>query len=271
MFEPDITPPDSSEKPAWWFAFSKGRILVTDNTEIDALIPVGHDFPEPALTVTRKHYIGAWHGKPCYAVEVDDVAELPGHLSFSDLRALFTRTSDTFFAVIGRALQVIAWDVNHQYCGRCATPMEHSPDERSKRCPACGLVNYPRLSPAIIVLVRRDREALLARSARFPGGFFSVLAGFVETGETLEETVKREVKEETNIDVKNVQYFGSQPWPFPDSLMLGFTAEYAGGDIKVDDVEIAEAHWYTVDNLPNHPPPRSIAGQLINWFKENYA
>ena len=130
------------------------------------------------------------------------------------------------------------------------------------------IVSFPRISPAIIVLVERDGKALLARSPRFKEGLFSTLAGFVEPGETLEDAVRREVKEEAGIDVKNIRYFGSQPWPFPDSLMVGFTAEYAGGEIKIDDNEILDARWFSAEDMPEIPGKISIARALIDYFLE---
>lgn len=139
-------------------------------------------------------------------------------------------------------------------------------DERAKVCPSCGFVNYPRISPAMIVAVTRGREILLAKGSRFQGGFYSVLAGFVEPGETFEECVEREIKEEVGLKVKNINYFGSQPWPFPDSLMVGFTAEYAGGDITIDNKEILDAGWYTAEGLPLIPGNGSIARRLIDWY-----
>ena len=143
-----------------------------------------------------------------------------------------------------------------------------APSERAQVCPQCGLTAFPRLSPAIIVCIRRGEQILLARNHRFPPGRFSVLAGFVEPGETLEEAVAREVREEVGIRVRDIRYFGSQPWPFPNSLMLGFTAEYAEGELVVDESELAEAHWFTRDNLPDLPPPISIARRLIEDFLE---
>jgi NAD+ diphosphatase len=141
-------------------------------------------------------------------------------------------------------------------------------DERAKICPKCGLVAYPRLSPAVIVAVLRDNCILLAHSHRFPAKFYSVLAGFVEPGETLEECVEREVYEEVGIRVRAIRYFGSQPWPFPDSLMIAFTANYAGGEIRIDHSEIADANWFSANDLPHIPPKISIARQLIDWFLE---
>jgi NAD+ diphosphatase len=136
-------------------------------------------------------------------------------------------------------------------------------------CPQCGLINYPRLSPAVIVAVLKNNKILLGRNKRFKLPFYSVLAGFVEPGETLEQCVKREIHEEVGITVKNIRYFGSQPWPFPDSLMIAFTADYAGGDIHLDGSEIIDAAWFGKDNLPQIPPRISIARQLIEWFIQN--
>ena len=141
--------------------------------------------------------------------------------------------------------------------------MEDKKDERAKECPKCGLLNYPRISPAIIVAVLKGNQILLARSRRFPGGFYSVLAGYVEPGETLEECVRREVFEEVGIEVKNIRYFGSQPWPFPDSQMIAFTAEYLSGDIKPDESEIVDAGWFLPENLPEIPGKISIARSLL--------
>jgi NAD+ diphosphatase len=136
----------------------------------------------------------------------------------------------------------------------------------ARECPQCGYLSFPRISPAVIVLVERENQCLLGRSPRFKGEFYSVLAGFAEPGETLEETVAREVREETGIEVRDIRYFGSQPWPFPDSLMIAFTARYAGGEIRVDGEEIMDARWFTADQLPNIPPKISIARSLIEWF-----
>jgi len=144
--------------------------------------------------------------------------------------------------------------------------IENEKTERAKECPQCGLLHFPRLAPAIIVLVERDQEFLLARSRHFLPGMYSVLAGFVEPGESLEEAVVREVKEEVGVDIKDIKYFGSQPWPFPHSLMIGFTATYAGGEISLNDSEIEDAGWFTVNNLPRIPGKISIARKLIDGY-----
>jgi NAD+ diphosphatase len=170
----------------------------------------------------------------------------------------------------GLAAQLYRWNNSHKFCGQCGGLTEDKADERAKVCLKCDLIYFPRLSPAVIVAVIKDKKILLARSGRFPYGFYSVLAGFVQPGETLEECVAREVYEEVGIVVKNIRYFDSQPWPFPDSLMLGFTAEYASGDIYVDQSEIADAGWFGAFNMPNIPPKISIARQLIDWYVDNF-
>ncbi|MGH7296216.1 MAG: NAD(+) diphosphatase [Polyangiaceae bacterium] len=201
-------------------------------------------------------------GGPSLAVPVDTT--LPEPLVVLGLREVYGSLGHDGFMAAGIATQVLEWRTTHRFCGRCATPTERSTEERSLKCPACGLVAYPRIAPAVIVLVRRGEEALLARGARFPLPFHSTLAGFVEIGETLEQTVTREIREEVGVEVSDVTYFGSQPWPFPHSLMVGFTAQWAGGDIRCDAKEIVEAAWFRRDALPSIPPPLSIARRLID-------
>ncbi|MEZ4830721.1 MAG: NAD(+) diphosphatase [Caldilineaceae bacterium] len=227
------------------------------------------------ITPLRRQYLGYVENGTgtrvhCYSAECDADAPLGEGLAAEGLRQLYTRLDDVFFSIGGRAVQIVDWDRNHQFCGRCGTPTEPTPHERARRCPRCGLSSYPRISPATICAVtRRDEDGeriLLARNHRFPPGRYSVLAGFVEPGESLEECVAREIHEEVGIYVKNIRYFGSQPWPFPNSLMLGFTAEYDHGDIVLEEAEIADAQWFRADNLPQLPPPMSIARRLIDDF-----
>ncbi|NJR67192.1 MAG: NAD(+) diphosphatase [Leptolyngbyaceae cyanobacterium CRU_2_3] len=208
-------------------------------------------------------------GDACYEVELATDTVPPDGMDLVGLRELHGVLEDDLFALGARAVQIKEWDRTHQYCGHCATVTVQMPNERAKRCPKCSLVSYPRLSPAIIVLVSRDDEVLLARAPRFPTTMYSVLAGFVEPGESLEETVIREVREEVGVEVKDIRYFGSQPWPFPNSLMIGFTATYAGGEIVPEPNEIVEAAWFHKHNLPQVPSKLSIARQLIDWFAES--
>jgi NAD+ diphosphatase len=216
------------------------------------------------------HYIGSWNDMACYAVCLPEETAVGNGFAWMGLRQLFGQIEEELVWVAGRAGQLVYWHNNHRFCGRCAAPTEDHPRERAKVCRACGLMNHPRVSPAIIVAVVKDRQLLLAHATRFPAKFYSVLAGFVEPGETLEECVRREVFEETGVHVQNIRYFGSQPWPFPDSLMVAFTAEYEAGEIQVNPAEITDGGWFSADNLPEIPPKISIARQLIDWFANQY-
>lgn len=261
-----ITPPPGADGPAWWFILRDTLLLVRETGET-AAIPLVLTPDALGLAPPRPpHYLGALHGVPCYVAAVAPDTEPPAGMAFAQLRGLHGHLPDDHFALAGRAMQIAAWDATHQFCGRCGTPTVAVPGERATRCPHCGLLNYPRLSPAVIVRINRGSELLLARNRSFPDAFFSVLAGFVEPGESLEETVRREVAEEVGIEIAEVRYHGSQPWPYPNSLMIGFTATYAGGEIAVDGHELAEARWFPWNDLPRIPPKLSIARQLIDAF-----
>ena len=221
-----------------------------------------------------RHFVGVVDGAGWWAVDVPDDAGDPSYGAALDLYGYFGAASEAEWLAAGRAVQVAEWVRTHRFCGRCATPTEPSPGERGLRCPACGLVVYPRVAPAMITLITRgepgpDQEALLARGVRFPVPMYSCLAGFVEPGEDLEGAVIREVKEEVGVDVDDVRYVGSQPWPFPHSLMIGFRVNYVGGDIVCEEGEIMDANWYRKDDLPMTPPTISIAGRIIEqWVAE---
>ena len=194
---------------------------------------------------------------------------LPGGLEFFSLRDLFGRIPDEELAIAAYAVRITGFDRTTRFCGRCGKETRQKRDERSKICDSCGLVTYPRLSPAIVVLVQRDDRILLARSPHFPPGMFSLVAGFVEPGENLEHAVEREVLEETGIRVRNIRYSGSEPWPFPDSLMVGFFADFAGGELVVDRNEIESAFWFDREHLPRIPEKLSISRALIDrWMEE---
>jgi len=269
QFEPDFKLPATESADALWFVFQAGKLLIRAGNEGQP-IPRSRDLTDLKIAPIRKQYLGRWEGLPCYAAELANNKTLAEGFAFEGLRQLFGRLEEDMIWVAGRANQLTDWNQSHQFCGRCGHATEDKHNERAKICPACKLVNYPRVSPAIIVAVVKDNQILLGRNRRFKGGFYSVLAGFAEPGESLEECVAREVDEEVGITVKNIRYFGSQPWPFPNSLMVGFIADYAGGRIDVDKSEIIEAAWFSPQNLPPIPPKISIARQLIDWFVLTY-
>jgi NAD+ diphosphatase len=268
-FSGEFRTSDSAPGARLWFGCRGNRLLVRSNGE-QAGIPEANEVSELGLVPAWVHYFGRWEGKGCYALHFEEDVEAPAGFEWAGLRELFGRLEDDLVWAGGRAAQLVHWHANHRFCGRCAAPTGDHPTERAKLCPRCGLVNHPRVTPAIIVAVVRDRRLLLAHSKRFTARFFSVLAGFVEPGETLEECVQREVSEEVGVRVENIRYFGSQPWPFPDSLMVAFTADHAGGEIRVDHEEICEAGWYAADQLPPIPPRISVARRLIDWFVQAY-
>jgi NAD+ diphosphatase len=207
-----------------------------------------------------------------WAVDVPH-GEDPSYGAATDLYTYFGRSSEEEWAIAGRAVQLAEWARTHKFCGRCATPTVRSDNDRSMKCPACNLLAYPRLAPAMITLITRgegaDSEALLARGVAFRAPMYSCLAGFVEPGESLEQSVIREVREEVGVEIDTPTYVSSQPWPFPHSLMLGFRANWLSGDIVCDPTEIMDAQWYRRDELPSIPPRISIARKLIDmWVAE---
>ena len=259
-FVAGVVPPEDIET-AWYFVFDGRDIVLT--TDADGQYrPLDHDdFAALSATEHTSHYLGALAGHHCFAVET---AGIDGERS--GLRGLFGRSDNLMFSLAGRAAQVIDWYRTHRYCGRCGGENEAHPGERAMVCHDCGIHAYPRLSPSIIVLIHKDRQVLLARNHRWPEGLYSTLAGFVEPGEAIEETLKREVKEEVGVDVGNLEYLGSQPWPFPNSLMLGFLAEYEQGEIVCQEDEIADAAWFDIEAMPKLPGNVAISRWLIDSY-----
>jgi NAD+ diphosphatase len=246
---------------SYWLLRCENQLFTTVDKTTETIFPRGcaSDFgnPQGALLV------GQWQGLPCYAADVDTLPQdLAGELM--PLRPLFAVAGPLAFALAGRATTLMDWQKNHRYCGRCATPTAVKSSEFAMQCPACGLLAYPRISPAVMVLISRGNELLLARSPHFKPGVFSALAGFVEAGESLEQCAVREVREEVSIEITNLRYFQSQPWPFPDSLMLAFFADYVSGTITPDPSEIEAAGWFARDALPPLPDPVSISRRLID-------
>lgn len=221
----------------------------------------------PAEHEWSVHFLGMMGEVACWGVDVPH-GEDPSYGAATDLYSYFGRASEVEWLVAGRAVQLVDWARTHRFCGRCGTPTQPQPNERAMKCPACGLLAFPRLAPAMITLVTRGDEALLARGVQFRAPLYSCLAGFVEPGESLEGAVVREVREEVGVEVGNVRYWGSQPWPFPHSLMIGFTAEWQSGEIEIDPTEIVDAQWFHRDALPSVPPRISIARKLIDAWVE---
>lgn len=286
MFKHSPIQPTTVAGKSTTFYFIDNRLLVEAQGEEAGLPEVELDAAGSAVVlpgigrieVVRDLFLGTLDDKPCRTVELrvvdgssqnEDVPQ-DGPLAAVGLRSLMGRLDEELLKVAGVASQVLDWDRNHHYCGRCGTETVRSETERSRVCPSCSLTAYPRISPAIIVAVVRDGRILLGHNRRHRSSHvFSVLAGFVEPGESLEECVRREVMEEVRIEVDHIRYFASQPWPFPDSLMVAFTAEYRSGEIEADGTEIAEADWFDRNHLPGIPPHGTVARRLIDWFVES--
>ncbi len=261
--------PDGSTQ-ALWFLMQGATIFLAGNSE-HACIPQSALPPIPVEAITYRRSIGSYGNRPCIVLELQDnsAASLATSFTAVSLREAHGLIGEELWTIAGRASQILRWNRDHQFCGRCGTMMEEEEQDILRRCPRCDFFTYPRISPAVIMSVIKDDKILLGRSPRFPSGMFSVLAGFVEPGETLEEAVAREVKEEVDIDIKDIRYIGSQPWPFPHSLMVGFVAQYAGGTITIDNKEIEEAGWFRRDEMPRLPTKISIARRLVEMFLED--
>lgn len=251
--------PEGFEGPRRFVHVIGSKVFVDDRAEDDSW---------------EQHFIGVLASEGWWAIDVPRDVPDPSYGAAVDLYGYFGIASHPEWLLAGRAVQTVEWVRTHRFCGRCGVSTEPSPGERGLMCPDCTLVVYPRVAPAMITLITRgepgpDQEALLARGVRFPMPMYSCLAGFVEPGEDLEGAVVREVKEEVGVDVDDVRYVGSQPWPFPHSLMVGFRVNYVSGDIVLEEEEIADAGWYRKDDLPMIPPEISIAGKIIQaWLAE---
>jgi NAD+ diphosphatase len=256
-FVPAVEPLLPATDTAWCFVFVDGKLLLPDEDDAPLRPHPAQAFGERA---TVRHYLGRLGALDCWAMRL---AEAPAGWRPTPLRAAMLRFPQPLLEQAGRAAQVLEWDRAHRFCGVCGTPTEPQPAERARRCPACGHVVYPRLSPAMMVLVCRGRELLLARSPTYTAGMYSALAGFVEAGESIEDCVHREVAEEVGVQVTDVRYYGSQSWPFPHSLMVAYTAQWAAGEIVPQPGEIEDARWFHINALPGIPPRFSIAGHLI--------
>ena len=266
-----------SSAESHWFVFCGDKLLVelgpperpSDDPRFRARpafarLPLQKNHNWWGPDASRTLYLGRLGGVDCWTAELPANAAPPAGLSWEGLRPLFSVLDDDHFALAGRALQLLQWDRDHQFCGRCGTPTQPKREERVRVCPACKLSAYPRVAPAVMALVHRGKELLLARSPHFPAGMYSALAGFVEPGESLEQCVAREVAEEVGVSVRSCRYFASQSWPFPHSLMIAFICEWSSGEIRPQAGEIEEANWFDLLHLPKLPSKISIARRLID-------
>lgn len=250
-----------------WLLFHQGRLLVSRDPHAPLPEERIHRFlsDEPLVEL----YLGRLGERHCLAVALPDEVVPPAELDALDLRQLLGILDDAHFSAASRGMQLVTWYRNHRYCSRCGAATSLHPRDPASVCQRCDYTQYPRITPCVIMLVRRGDQALLARSARFRLPMFSCLAGFMEAGETAEQAVHREVLEETGLRIRNLRYHGSQSWPFPHSLMLAFTAEYLDGDLRLEDEELVEADWFSADALPMIPPQGSIARTLIeSWLDD---
>jgi NAD+ diphosphatase len=256
-------PAPENRSDALHLVFRKGELVVDLRSEQGPVMNA-QSLEGNGWTVQRAQFVGHWQAQPCFAVEIDSAVELdPMHYQVGNLYHLIGRVDDGIFNLAGRAAQLLDWERDHKFCGRCGATMKLAKGERAMTCEACSSMLYPRIAPCVITLVTRGEDMLLGRSARFRRPMFSTLAGFIEAGETAEDTLRREVREEVGVEVGDIRYYDSQAWPFPNQLMLGYFADYRSGDITPDRDEIAEADWYHPSNLPPIPPAASIAGRLI--------
>lgn len=265
MFIPSAIEPENVEGLCLWFVFQDGSLVILDHDE-EILIPQTERFEQTGLDAEKRHYLGTLQGQHCYTAEASAGTPLPQGYQTISLRQLLGLGDEFLFNLAGRAQQILTWDRDHRFCSRCGSQTRYHETDRAKHCDQCGYIQYPKIAPCIIVLITRGDDVLLARSPHFPGRFYSTLAGFIEPGESIEDALRREVYEEVGLHVTNITYKCSQPWPFPHSLMIGFHAEYAGGDIRIDDEEIEDAQWFPVDRLPMTPPEGSISFDLIDEY-----
>lgn len=266
QFIPGHAMPEALDRQAWVVALVDQKILLRKTAEGYAM-PCIADAQDLHIEETHLDFLGKYDLHDCY------FAELCGlDFEISDFELIGLREVTSYvdakgiFQLAGTANQLIHWNRMNQFCGNCGNKTIRKTEVRAKECPNCGNIIYPRISPATITAITKGNEILLAHNRSFKRKFYSLVAGFVEAGETLEQCVRREIMEEVGIKVKNIRYLNSQPWPFPDSLMMAFTAEYDSGEIAVDNEEIDEASWFSPDQLPEIPNEDSIAGKIIRHF-----
>ena len=253
----------------YWFVFCKGDLLLEKTSDGRYTIPYQEEAPTPLKEWTNVHTITPFGDDDVRTYNIDGPVTDNPRYEMCGLRATYNKLPHELYQIAGKCQEILYWDANTRFCGVCGGPMKmHT--EISKRCTHCGKEIWPLLATAIIVLIHREDKVLLVHARNFRGKFFGLVAGFVETGETLEEAVVREVHEEVGIKIKNIRYFASQPWPYPCGLMVGFTADYVSGELHLQRSELDDAGWFDRDHLPPVPDKMSIARQLIDsWLEES--
>ena len=258
---------DNSQESNLTIILKDQEFLTSKNSEF--LIFEEEDLKWSEMNLANKQFLGFLNNKPCYLSELTSESKIDDGNMLTPLRNLLGRIPDSLFTACSRSIQLSEWYKNNQFCGACGSKMQRHNAERAMFCTCNNLLIYPKISPCIIVLVTKGEELLLAHNKNFPGAFYSTLAGFIEAGESAESAIHREIYEEVKIKVKNIQYYGSQSWPFPSQLMLGYHAEYLEGDITPDGEEIDSADWFNYKKLPQVPTGNiSISGQLIESYIE---
>lgn len=257
---------DEKPQPGYWFIFSGPQMLLQGGETIEA--PLLADPAELGLEVRNVLPLGEYKGRPAYTGQAQKEPPKPENHFWRILLGLDIKAGPELFWKAGDALYALHWHKRSRYCGVCGSPAGDAPDQEhmTKRCTKCGALRFPRLSPAVIVAIEHEGRILLARNSRHPKGFFSVLAGFVGPSESLEDAVRREMMEEVGLEVTDIEYFGSQPWPFPDSLMVAFRCRAVDDKITVDGEEIQEAAWFNPENLPMRPLGVTIAAGLVEDY-----
>ncbi|WP_299593334.1 NAD(+) diphosphatase [uncultured Microbulbifer sp.] len=249
---------------------SGGEVLCSAQGPLHRALPVQIPAarPSPEQGTAASHYLGEWCGEACAVHHLPIRVDIPG-FEWLGLRSLLGAVEEPLFFLVGRAMQVVNWDLDHRFCGRCGLQTEYHPRDRARVCDHCSLVVYPRISPCVIMLVTRGNQCLLARHTRHRNALYTALAGFIEPGENAEQALAREVREEVGLETGAVQYVGSQSWPFPGQLMIGYLVEASGGALVPDLEEISEAHWFDRTQIPQAiPPVETLSGQLIRTFIE---
>jgi NAD+ diphosphatase len=266
---PSVTPKHGKDVQGYWFIFNQDNLLI--NCQKQCKIPFINDLTDVNISPIRTQYFGTLNGNPCYCAELLPGIDIPEEMDFFDLYSSYDMLDEDIFLIAGRAIQIVNWDKNHQFCGKCGSRTKNLENELAKICKECEFISYPRISPAVIIAITKKDKILMAKHSYGLKNRYVLIAGFVEAGETLEECVKREIMEEVGLKVSNITYFGSQSWPFPNSLMIGYTAEYESGEIDVDGKEIVDAQWFDVNSLTPMPSKMSISSELIEWYLDKFS